>query len=72
MSRRKYWLWSCTQENWEVLKKNLIWATYDKKVTTMVKKGDVLIFYVKGTLSFKGIFEVANPLSTILEKLVPK
>ena len=60
MSRRKYWLWSCTQENWEVLKKNLIWATYDKKVTTMVKKGDVLIFYVKGTLSFKGIFEVAS------------
>ena len=69
MKKRKYWLWSCTQENWEILKDKLVWATYDRKVTTIIKRGDILIFYVKGTLCFKGIFEVASDWYETKEKI---
>lgn len=53
----RYWIWSATKENWNILKEKLVWATYNKKVTKQIKKGDIFIFYVKGTLCFKGIFK---------------
>jgi len=56
----QYWLWSATEENWETVKNGKVWATYNKKVIAQIKKGDILIFYVKGTLRFKGIFRVTS------------
>jgi predicted RNA-binding protein len=56
----QYWLWSATKENWEILKSKRVWATYNRNVTTQINKGDILIFYVKGTLHFKGIFRMAS------------
>ncbi|MBX5320362.1 MAG: EVE domain-containing protein [Candidatus Bathyarchaeota archaeon] len=56
----QYWLWSATKENWEILKIKRVWATYNRSITTQIKKGDVLIFYVKGTMHFKGIFRVIS------------
>jgi predicted RNA-binding protein len=56
----QYWLWPVTKENWETLKTKKVWATYNRNITTQVKKGDILIFYVKGTMYFKGIFQVIS------------
>jgi predicted RNA-binding protein len=56
----QYWLWSATQENWEIVARKKVWATYNKNVATKVRKGDIFIFYVKGTLHFKGAFRVAS------------
>jgi len=55
-----YWLWSITKENWEILKNKRVWATYNKNVCNMVKNGDMFIFYVKGTMCFKGIFQAVS------------
>lgn len=56
----QYWLWSTTQEHWEILKNKRVWATYGRRVTAQVKKGDICIFYVKGTQHFQGIFQVMS------------
>lgn len=56
----KYWLWSVTKENWEILKHRHVWATYNQKIGKIVKKEDVFIFYVKGTRCFKGIFKASS------------
>jgi predicted RNA-binding protein len=56
----QYWLWSATEDNWEILKTKRVWATYNRNVTTMIKKGDILVFYIKGTLHFKGIFRTTS------------
>jgi len=61
------WLWSATKENWEILKNKRVWATYNRNVTTQINKGDILIFYVKGTLHFKGIFRVTSDWYEIKE-----
>lgn len=63
----QYWIWSVTEDNWEIVKRRKIWATYNKNAQTLVKKGDVLIFYVKGTLTFKGIFRVDSEWYTTNE-----
>jgi predicted RNA-binding protein len=55
-----YWLWSVTEENWEIVKSRKVWATYNKAVTSQIIKDDILIFYVKGTMQFKGIFQVTS------------
>lgn len=54
------WIWPVTQENWQVLLANKIWAVSNELRKRRVTKGDLIIFYVKGTGSFKGIFEVAS------------
>jgi len=56
----QYWLWSAFEESWEVVKNSQVWATRDRKVCDIIRKGDVFIFYVKGTLFFKGIFKVVS------------
>lgn len=56
----QYWLWSAFEESWEVVRNRQVWATRDSRVCDMIKKGDVFIFYVKGTLCFKGIFKVVS------------
>ena len=51
------------------MKNKLIWATYDKKSTALVKRGDIFIFYVKGTSCFKGIFEAVSDWYITKEKV---
>ncbi|MGQ4891594.1 MAG: EVE domain-containing protein [Candidatus Njordarchaeia archaeon] len=58
--------WFCilTPENFEVVKKKLIWGVEDrhKKVIDQVKKGDKLVMYVIGEKKIRGIYEAAgNP-----------
>jgi len=54
------WVFSVTSENWEIVKGKNIWAVSRKSICDKVKKHDTLIFYVKKTGSFKGIFRVAS------------
>jgi predicted RNA-binding protein len=56
----RYWLWSSTQENWEIVKSKGVWATYNRKTTQIVSRGDRFIFYVKGTGEIQGLFEVSS------------
>lgn len=56
----QYWLWSVTKENWETVKNKQVWATYNRKIGNIAKKGDIFIFYVKGTWCFKGIFKALS------------
>jgi len=55
-----YWIWSVSQENWEILKSKNTWASKipRRQIQIRVMPGDFIIFYVKGTKSFKGIFRV--------------
>lgn len=55
-----YWIWSVTPENWEIVKKNKIWAVSNEVKTRRVSQGDFIVFYVKGTGSFKGIFKITS------------
>jgi predicted RNA-binding protein len=58
----KYWIWSVTEENWEILKKEKIWGTKvrPEEIMQWVLPKDQIIFYVIGTKSFKGIFEIVG------------
>ena len=55
-----YWIWSVTPDNWEIVKKNNIWAVSSEVKTRRVSQGDFIVFYVKGTGSFKGIFKITS------------
>ncbi|MEM0202346.1 MAG: EVE domain-containing protein [Archaeoglobaceae archaeon] len=54
------WIWPVSKENWEIVKEREIWATFNKKACEMIKKGDKIIMYVRGTNEFRGIFEVVS------------
>jgi len=54
------WIWSVNPDNWEIVKTKKVWAVGTKLRTTRVGKGDIIIFYVKGSGSFKGIFKVVS------------
>ncbi len=54
------WVWPVTQENWKTVKSRNIWAVDRELRTKTVTKGDLIVFYVKGTGSFKGVFRVAS------------
>lgn len=65
----QYWLWSSTKESWEIVKNRRIWATYNRKICNIIKKGSIFIFYVKGTKSFKGIFQALGDWYETDEKI---
>lgn len=65
----QYWLWSSTEENWEIAKNRRIWATYNRKICNKIKKEDQIIFYVKGTKCFKGIFQISSDWYETDEKI---
>ena len=52
----KIWIYSVDSENWEVVKKHYIWASKAdlKKISEKVHQNDYVIFFVKGTLEFRG------------------
>ncbi len=58
----KYWIWSVSEENWEILKKEKIWGSKVRPEGLMewVLPKDQIIFYVRGSKSFRGIFEIAG------------
>lgn len=54
------WLYSVTGNNWPVLKERLVWAVSDYNRTKPLSEGDILIFYVKGTGEFRGIYRIVS------------
>lgn len=54
------WVWSISPENWDVVKDRSIWAVDEERKTRRVQDSDFIVFYVKGTGLFRGIFQVAG------------
>lgn len=54
------WIWSVTQGNWSVVKNEKVWAVGTIKKTQTMTKGDRIIFYVKGTMHFCGIYGIVS------------
>ena len=57
-----YWLWSVTEENWPQVQSDNLWGSRvtNEQIETIVKLGDFIIFYVSGTKTIRGIFEVTS------------
>ncbi len=59
VSPNSSWIWSVTQDNWEIVKSQNIWGSRipKERIGLKIKSGDQVAFYVIGTNCFKGIFE---------------
>lgn len=55
-----YWIWSIDEANWDIVKKKHLFASSKLNVTTKIKKNDQVIFYVKKTGLFRGIFKIKS------------
>ena len=54
------WIWPVVEGNWAVLAKKNVWATYSDKARAKVRKGDQIVFYVKGTGNFRAVYRLAS------------
>ena len=54
------WIWPTESESWPIVKEKKVWAVGKEGKGKRVQKGDRIIFYVKGTMHFHGIFEVKS------------
>jgi len=56
-----YWLCVVNQRNWSVVRRELVWGVprRHRNKLASVRKGDVLIFYIKGS-KIGGIFQVVS------------
>jgi len=56
-TEQKIWIWSVTPQNWEILQKNNVWGSKipREKIREKIHDNDLVVFYVIGTNSFKGI-----------------
>lgn len=54
------WVWSTTQESWDVILHYHVWAVDTETKTKRVKPDDYILFYVKGTGMFRGIFQISG------------
>ena len=54
----KVWVWPVEQINWSTVKEKKVWAVGKKGKGSRVKKGDKIIFFLKGKGFFVGIFSV--------------
>ena len=52
------WIWPVTRQNWPSVQEHKVWAVDTKAKGKDVQKGDKIIFYVKQTFCFGGIYEV--------------
>ena len=52
------WVWPVVEGNWAVLAKKNVWATYSDKAKSKVREGDKIVFYVKGTGNFRGVYKL--------------
>jgi predicted RNA-binding protein len=55
-----YWVFSVIPENWEILRKNNIWAVGSPRLKTLVKPKDSMVLYVKGTNEFRGVYHFSG------------
>lgn len=57
-SEQMIWIWSVTPDNWDILVKQNVWGSKipKYKIREKVHENDLVVFYVVGTNSFKGIF----------------
>ncbi len=55
-----YWLWTVDQENWPHVKRLKVWGVQKQRKTKEKNVGDYIIFYVKGTGYFQGIFKIIS------------
>lgn len=53
----KFWVWAVESESWDVVKQKNIWASRSVKIQDKINAKDKVIFYVKGTHEFRGIYE---------------
>jgi len=53
-------IWPVVEGNWAVLAKKNVWATYSDKARDKVRKGDQIVFYVKGTGNFRAVYRLAS------------
>ena len=58
----RYWLCILTPENYEIVRRELVWGVKDRhrRVLDQVKPGDILVMYVIGEKKIKGVYEVAS------------
>ncbi len=54
------WIWPTRQENWSIIKSEKVWAVGTEGKGKRVQKGDIIVFYVNGTLYFHGAFRVTT------------
>lgn len=55
------WLWLVTEKNCQTLLKKNLWASWNNhKIRKLIKFGDKVVFYVKGTLQIQGIFTFSS------------
>ena len=61
-SNRKIWIFSVTPENWSIVTKHNIWGVKSGKIRDRIAKGDVIVFFVKGSRPpcFMGAYEVVG------------
>jgi len=61
-SNRKIWIFSVTPENWSIVTKHNIWGVKSGKIRDKISKGDVIVFYVRGSRPpcFMGAYEVVG------------
>jgi len=65
----QYWIWSVSEDNWKIVKAKQIWATYSDKARHKVLNGDVIIFYVKGSGCFEGIYKIISEWNITKDKV---
>ena len=56
----KVWVWPVEQTNWPTVRDDKVWAVGKKGKGSRVKKGDRIIFFLKGKGFFVGIFTVES------------
>lgn len=54
------WIFSSTFDNWQIARKNEIWATRTENAARKVRKEDYVILYVVGTEAFCSVLRVAK------------
>lgn len=59
---RRIWVFSVIPENWFIVTKRNVWGTKSNKVREKIAKGDVIVFYVKGSRPpcFMGAYEIVS------------
>lgn len=51
------WVWATDENSWEIIKNKNIWASRRAGISDQIHSKDKVIFYVKKTNEFKGIYE---------------
>ena len=54
------WVWATDENSWEIIKNKNIWASRRAGISDQIHSKDKVIFYVKKTHEFKGIYEFVD------------